>query len=366
MVSRLSLLVRYALRGRGHSGATLRLAVSLGLLGSLLASPHFSASAHTAGYPKPPWIIGVSNNLVGNGWREEMICSVKAEAAASHGLVKKVLVSDISGGAAQQIAGIRTLISSGVNALIIDPPDPTSLNGVIQQAVQRGIVVVVVDQLVTSQLPYQAANDQVAYGRLGMAWLARQLHGHGNVVLLQGIAGAPADTDRYHGIQQALTKYPGIHVIAKPYTGWQWAPGGKEMLDLLNAHNNIDGVWTSGIDYTAVEAFITAHRTFVPLVGADNNAFVHQIVTLHSKGLVGAAVTNPATIGGVGASIALRVLQGKTVSKITQLTPEVWDYAHNLSTLQSHYLPTQAATYSVQWSVPGYTHYTKAQLFRCK
>ncbi|HKC75519.1 MAG TPA: hypothetical protein VKF37_15170, partial [Chloroflexota bacterium] len=68
MISRLSLLVRCAARGRGRGGAALRLAVFLGLLGSLLAIPRFSASAHTTGYPRAPWIIGVSNNLVGNGW----------------------------------------------------------------------------------------------------------------------------------------------------------------------------------------------------------------------------------------------------------------------------------------------------------
>ncbi len=36
------------------------------------------------------YVVGVSNTLIGNGWREEMICSIKAEAEAS-GKVSKVL-----------------------------------------------------------------------------------------------------------------------------------------------------------------------------------------------------------------------------------------------------------------------------------
>jgi ribose transport system substrate-binding protein len=354
----------HRLRGRHDARRALvaGLALVLAAVPIVLSRPGNAASMMA----KPPWTIGVSNNLVGNGWREEMICSVKAEAAANPSLVKKVVVSDINGGAAQQIAGIRTLISSGVNAIVIDPPDATSLNGVIQEATQRGIVVVIVDQFVNSDLPYQAANDQVAYGRLGMEWLAKELHGQGNVVLLQGIAGAPADTDRYNGIQEALKAYPGIHVLAKPYTGWQFAPGGKEMLDLLNAHHDVNGVWTSGIDYTAVNAFVTAHRPFVPVVGADNNEFIHQLITLKDKGLVGAAVTNPPTVGGVGADIAIRVLQGQSVPKKSLLTPLVWDNIHDMAALQAHYLPTQAATYGVDWSVSGYTHYTEQQLFACR
>ncbi|MGI8514522.1 MAG: sugar ABC transporter substrate-binding protein, partial [Acidimicrobiia bacterium] len=38
-----------------------------------------------------PWTIGVSNTLVGNGWREQMICAIKAEASAS-GVIDEVVV----------------------------------------------------------------------------------------------------------------------------------------------------------------------------------------------------------------------------------------------------------------------------------
>ena len=100
------------------------------------------------GATQTKFVLGVSNTLVGNGWREEMICAVKAEAKAS-GKVSKVVVSNINGGAAEQIAGIRNLISAGANAIIINPSDRNALNGVINQATARGIVVVAVDQAVS-------------------------------------------------------------------------------------------------------------------------------------------------------------------------------------------------------------------------
>ena len=68
--------------------------------------------------------IGVSNTLVGNGWREEMICSVKAQALAS-GQVAEVLVHNVNGDASAQIPGMRNLISSGANAIIVNPADRT-------------------------------------------------------------------------------------------------------------------------------------------------------------------------------------------------------------------------------------------------
>ena len=76
----------------------------------------------SGGGGKKTYTIGVSNTLVGNGWREEMICAVKAQALAS-GKVDKVLVHNHNGDAAEQIAGIRNLISSGANAIIVNPAD---------------------------------------------------------------------------------------------------------------------------------------------------------------------------------------------------------------------------------------------------
>src|SRR2546421_8201642 len=149
--------------------------------------------------------------------------------------------------------------------------------------------------------------------------------GKGNGVEMRAIAGVPADTDRHPGFMQALKKYPGVKVVKSTFTGWQFAPGGKQMLDILNSGVKVDGVWTSGIDYTVVNAFKTAGKPLVPVVGADNNQFLKQLMT--TKGLRGAAVTNPATIGGVGASMAIKLLSGQSVPKWVKPKPQVGDNA---------------------------------------
>src|SRR5262249_22563448 len=204
---------------------------------ALVAFAAVSVTAAVAAYAHPgkaqaKYVLGVSNTLVGHGWRDEMICAVTAQAAAS-GMVGKVVVADRNGGPAEQAADIRNLISAGANAIIINPSSSTALNSVIQQAAARGVKVVSVDQRVTAPQAHNVTNDQVAYGRLGAEWLFKQLHGKGNVVEMRGIAGVPADTDRHTGFMQALKKYPGIKVVKSTFTGWQFAPGGKQMLDIL-------------------------------------------------------------------------------------------------------------------------------------
>jgi ribose transport system substrate-binding protein len=348
---------------KSHSRRT-RWALVLGLVAGLLVTVALAAPV-SSGTPQAKYVLGVSNTLVGNGWREEMICAVKAQAQAS-GTVSKVIVADRNGGPAEQAADIRNLISAGANAIIINPSSSTALNAVIAQAAARGVKVVSVDQRVTAPQAHNVTNDQVAYGRIGAEWLFKQLHGHGNVVEMRGIAGVPADTDRHTGFKQALKKYPGIHVVKSTFTGWQFAPGGKQMLDILNSGVKVDGVWTSGIDYTVVNAFKTAGKPLVPIVGADNNQFLKQLQTV--KGLHGAAVTNPATIGGAGAAVAIKLLQGKSVQSWVKLTPQLWDSATaaGKAEIKANYSPSRPPTYSARLQIKPWTTYSTKQLFSCK
>ena len=310
---------------------------------------------------KKMYKIGVSNTLVGNGWREEMICSVKAQALAS-GQVSEVLVHNVNGDASAQIQGIRNLISSGANAIVINPADRTALDPVIKEADRRGIVVVAVDQAVDAPEAYVVTNDQVAYGKLGAEYLVKALGGKGNIVEMRGISGVPADDDRHQGFTEVMKANPGMKVVKQTFTDWSFGPAGKQANDILNSNLKVDGIWTSGIDYVVVDALKKAGQDQVPVIGADNNKFLEQL----KDGAPGAAVTNPAAIGGVGTAIALDALNGKNPPKKTTLTPEVWDMKSAADKIKEFYDPKLPPTYSNQMIVKPYTTYTKDQLTGCQ
>lgn len=338
--------------------AALVVATACGSSGSSTSS---SATAGGGGSSNSggQWVIGVSNTLAGNGWREQMICAVKAQALAS-GKVKKVVVVSKNGGPTEQIQDLQNLISQGVNAIVVNPSDREKLNPVIEQAAQRKIVVVAVDQAVSAKDAYIATNDQVAYGRLGAQWLADKLGGKGNVLYMRGIDGVPADSDRNTGFSEVMQKYPDIK-LKTVFTGWDFTKAGDIAVQQLTS-GNYDGIWTSGTDYTVVNAFATAGKKAVPVVGADTNAFIKQLL----DGKPGAAVTNPAVIGGVGTAIALDALAGKNPPKQTLLTPQVWDADKTKDQLQKNNFPGRDANYSAAVTVNPYTTYTPDQLFACK
>ena len=314
--------------------------------------------------------VGISNTLTGNGFREEMICSIKAQAKAS-GIVSKVIVTNRNTDPSGQIADMRNLISAGANVIVLNPSDRSALDPVIKEATDRGIVVVTVDQGVTSPTAYQLYNNQVKYAQLGADWLFKQLGGKGNVVEMRGINGVSADADRHTGFMNTLANYPNIKVVKMTFTNWSFDPAAQQTKDFLSSGPPVNGIWTSGIDSTVVTQFITLNKPFVPIIGADNNAFIGQlagkITNAKAKGLTGAAVTNPPTVGGAGLALGLNVLQGKAQPHLVNLDPVLWDNVSStgLAELNNHYDPNLDAYYSDSFNIAPYTTYSKADLLAC-
>ncbi len=324
------------------------------------------AGASTGTGTAATYKIGVSNTLQGNGWREEMICSIKAEALAS-GRVSALTIDHRNTDAAGQLSDIRDLIAKGVNAIIVNPASPDAVNAALKEALDKGITVVAIDQGVTQAGAYVMSNDQVQYGYLGAKWLFTQLKGTGNVIYMRGAAGATADNDRDTGFKMALAENPGIKVVKEVATGWDPAKGTQQMNDILSSGIQFDGIWTSGIDNVIVDALKTAGHPFVPIVGADNAGFVKQLLT--EPGLVGAAVTNPASVGGAGLELAFKIMDGqKPASPAVHVTPVVWDNTSDAgkAALTAANDPAIDASWPLGITIPGQTTYSKAQILACK
>src|SRR5215510_3983863 len=332
---------------------------------SLLAGAAILASSGMAS-AAGPYTIGVSNTVQGNGWREEMICAIKAQALAS-GEVAKLNIAHRNTDAAGQLEDIRNLISAKVDAIVVNPADPAGINAALAEATKAGIVVVAVDQAVTEPSAYVISNNQEEYAYLGAKWLFEQLGGKADVVYMRGAAGASADSDRDKGFKKALAEFPDIKVAHEVFTGWQQDQGKQQILDFIATGAPFNGIWTSGIDNVIVDALVESGTPLVPVVGADNAGFVGQLSSV--KGLQGAAVTNPGSIGGAGVTLALQILDGKKPAQQTTLVqPELWENvtADGKAKLKAAADPSLSPEWPVSISIPDWTTYTKEQIITCK
>ena len=192
--------------------------------------------------------IGYSNGGgVGNGFREEQVCTAKAQALVS-GAVSDLTVIHRNTDAAGQLSDIRDLISKGVNAIVFNPNDKAALNPALAEAKAAGIKTVSVDAYVTDPNTYNLYNNQVKYAELGAKWLFDQMGGTGTVYYMRGLAGHPADSDRDIGFKNVLKSYPNIKVVPNAdgvATGWDPATATKLINDFIASgqYDTIQGIW---------------------------------------------------------------------------------------------------------------------------
>jgi ribose transport system substrate-binding protein len=322
--------------------------------------------------------IGYSNGGgVGNGFREEQVCTAKAEALASE-KVETLTTIHRNTDAAGQLQDLRDLIAKGVDAIVFNPNDPEALNPALEEAKAAGIITVSVDAFVTNPDTYNLYNNQVDYAYLGAKWLFEKLGGKGNVYYMRGFAGHPADTDRHTGFQKALAEFPDIKVLPTidgEHTQWDSAKATELMNNWIASgqYDETQGIWTSGMDQEIVDAIKAAGKPFVPVVGADRGGFVNQLLDETGfAGLEGAAVTNTAAVGGAGISLALKLLNKEDVETADALTvllvPVVAsdDNDAGRKTLESWLVEGLDPTWPLGLTIEGWTSYTPEQAIDCK
>ncbi len=281
-----------------------------------------SSSTGTTGPSGPKtFTIGYSNGgSVGNGFREEQVCTAKAQVKM-YPEITNLTVIHRNTDAAGQLSDIRDLIAKNVNAIVFNPNDPDALNPALEEAAAKGIVTVSVDAYVTDPHTWNLYNNQIKYAELGAKWLFDQMGGTGTVWYTRGLAGHPADSDRDIGFQTVLKQYPNIKVVPSNsgvFTGWDPATTTNLTNDFISSgqYDKIQGIWASGMGKQIVDAIKAANKPFVPIVDADIGGFVSQLLDpTNFPGLKGAAVTNTASVGGAGVTMALKLLKGETITQ---------------------------------------------------
>jgi ribose transport system substrate-binding protein len=286
------------------------------LLAALLAAcgaPSVGGGTSSSG----PFTIGVSNGFVGSEWRTQMLKDMQDTNAqyVQSGVTKELVVESADVDVQGQAQQIRNLINKGVNAIIINPNSQTALNSVIKEAKDAGIVVIAVDQEISAPEAVNVVIDQTEWARTSAKWLVDQLGGQGNVVVINGLAGHPANEARYNGVKEVFGQNPGIKVLNEVNADWVQTTGQQKMADLLASQPDIDGIWSQdGMAQGVLQALVAANPAEYPVVAGEARAGYMQLwneVLQTKPDFKSFGVVNPPGIGTSGIHVAVQLLQGK-------------------------------------------------------
>ena len=193
-----------------------------------------------------PFTIGISNGFISSEWRTQMIDDLQTvnDEYKKEGLTEDLVIESADVDPQGQIQQMRNLLNRGVDAIIVNPNDATALDQVIGQAEQAGIPVIAVDQEIAAPGVTNVVIDQGEWASMGAEWLVEELGGEGDVVVINGIAGHPANEARYDAVKEVFADNPGIEVVQEANADWDQATAQQEMSNIIASQPNIDGVWT--------------------------------------------------------------------------------------------------------------------------
>ncbi|MBN8998261.1 MAG: ABC transporter substrate-binding protein [Rhizobiales bacterium] len=248
------------LRGAGAAGL-------LALLTTAAVAADGQAGGDTSGKN-----IALATYSLTNSWHQQMLKTFEAasDQAIKDGLIAKVRAVDANNDVNTQASQISNLIVEGWDAIVLDAVSPTALNGVIKQACDAGIVVVVYDAIATEPCAYRLTFDFKQLGTIAAEHVAQQLGGKGNVLEIRGLAGTSVETDIHDAVVAAFAKYPDIKIVGSVYGSWNNTDAQREVAAILPTLPQIDAVVGQGGDgWGAYQAFKAAGRP-IPLMTFGN------------------------------------------------------------------------------------------------
>ncbi|WP_070000076.1 ribose ABC transporter substrate-binding protein RbsB [Cellulosilyticum sp. I15G10I2] len=224
----------------------------------------------------------------------------------------ELVVLDSQNDPSKEMSNVEDLLTRNVAVLLINPTDSNSVGNAVKLANNKKIPVITLDRGADSgEIVTHIASDNVAGGKMAGEYIVEQLGGKGNVVELEGIAGASAARDRGNGFNEAI-KGSGIEVIAKQTADFDRTKGLSVMENILQAQPNIDAVFAHN-DEMALGALkaIQASGRNIMVVGFD--ATDDAVKAVENGEMAATVAQQPSLIGSAGIRYADKIIKGETV-----------------------------------------------------
>jgi ribose transport system substrate-binding protein len=277
-------------------------------LAALAAAAAIGQGQPAAAQGEEPYVIYLSNNFVGNDWRQQMqrVAQVSVEKGPLAGKVD--LRIEVAEGTVQaQINSLNNIIRQQPDAILVDAASDSALNPTIKRACEAGIIVISFDQTVTEPCAYALSSNWEMIPAVLAEWMAEQLGGEGKVIVDRGLAGAPISAQLQEGYEKVLADYPDIEIVGYYNGDYALGPEQSGVAALLAANPEVDGILTQGYGSGAIQALKDAGRPIVPVTGFSYN--VSAVTCAETEGAKCILGANPAYLSSEAIKQAVEMLE---------------------------------------------------------
>lgn len=291
--------------------------------------------------------VGVSVPSADHGWTAGLLWWAKKavkDIKKTDSDVTFYVVAASSG--SKQVGDVEDLMVKGIDALVILPHNPATLQKVIEEAYDSGIYTVVVDR----ELPKPAqhvfiAGDNPGLGEVGAKWMMKEMGGQGNIVVLEGMS-IPINKQRVDAFNNVVKNYPGVQILDSQPADWSTQKALRLMENYLQKHNKIDAVWCQDDDMLkgVMQAIKESGRTEIKTVlgGAGSKDIIKMIMA--NNPVVRATVTyNPSMVAS-GIVLGVNGARGEKIGGLYHIPSRIILAADLVvkENAKAYYFPTAA------------------------
>lgn len=278
----------------------------------------FLTTGCTTSEKEKKYVIGVSQCMLDDAWRQAMVKEMKIEASNYDHI--EIIVKDAHSDNDTQIRQIKELIAEKVDVLIISPFQSNPITAVAEEAFRAGIPTIITDRKVnTDQYTTFVGANNYDIGFAAGNYAARYLPPNARILEIWGLASSSPAQERHQGFVDALEKRTDLNFM-RIDGDWLYETARTRLenmewpqpLDFVYSHNDMMAI--------AAREYILKHdpqlgRT-LQIIGVD--AVAGAGLEAVADGRINASFLYP-TGGEQVIRTAIKILKGETVDKFIPL-----------------------------------------------
>ena len=187
----------------------------------------------------------------------------------------------------RQVALVDEMVAAGVDAIVIAPADSKALVPSLRKAMQKGIVVVNIDNRLDTEvlaaedvaIPFVGPDNQ-AGAKAVADYLATKLAAGDKVAILEGIRTSFNAQQRLAGFQQSMEQ-AGVEIVSSQSAEWEMAKANTIALSMISEHPEIKAILAANDSMAlgAIAAVKSAGKSGeILVVGFDNISAVQEAI----------------------------------------------------------------------------------------
>jgi ABC-type sugar transport system substrate-binding protein len=315
------------------------------------ANPSNAVQSEQVGEANAPYTIGFLNTLISSKWRAQLMedAEVGAEQLKAAGKLDELIIQTCQNDVSTQLNQMNQMINQGVDCILLDPASTTALGTAVQDAIDAGILVLLVQDAAPYPGTYVISDNNELMATALSTWVAQSIGGEGGIVELTGIPGHSDDTVRVNKMHEALEQnFPGVEILASAPCHYNYSEAESIISQNIATFGDRIKAVISQDDMApgTLLAFQNANAEFVPMVGHTTKSFLEDWKELGLDCIAYSIYTGKIVDA---MNIAVRLLDGEEINPEV-LTPNSFDETLiNQIRLEAPYIVTTEAMPDAPW-----------------